>query len=163
MPITKLNRMGIYPETRESILGKGLKFPFAFTQSRKKPATSTAASGEIEHVNDAIWQILGTKIGDRFMRRDFGSRLHELLFEPLDDVFRSLAKVYTIDAISRWEKRIIVIDVTFSDDDEYLRLGIQPGTIKYMLIRTQVVGNLVYPYTRTPAGENLVRQFTENQ
>ena len=162
MPITELNRMGIYPETRESILGKGLKFPFEFSSATGSPYISTATSEEVEHVNDAIWQILGTKLGDRFMRPDFGSRLHELIFEPLDEVYQALAKVYTIDALDRWEKRIIVQKVEFHEaDTKYQDMGIIPGRIHYTLIRYQVAGNLVYPYARTEAGASLVREFTE--
>ena len=161
MPITKLERMGIYPETRESILGKGLKFPFAFTQSRKKPATSTASSAEIEHVNDAIWQILGTKIGDRFMRRDFGSRLHELIFEQLDEIYKALATVYVKDALNKWEKRIVVHSIIFYDDPDNLKQGIMPGEIRYTLIKTQQEGNLVYPFIRTPEGyQQQAEQFS---
>jgi uncharacterized protein len=162
MPITALNRLGIYPETRESILGKGLKFPFEFSSSTGSPLLSTATSAELEHVNDAIWQILGTKLGDRFMRPDFGSRLHELIFEPLDNIFQALVRIYTIQALDRWEKRIIVREVEFNEDaTAYIEQGIFPGRIHYTLIRYQAEGNLVYPYARTEAGASLVRQFTE--
>ena len=62
-------------------------------------------------VKCSIHQILGTKIGERVMLPDFGSRLHELQFEPIDDVTIALARVYTIEAIEKWEPRVELNDV----------------------------------------------------
>lgn len=57
-------------------------------------------------VKNSIYQILGTRIGERWMEPEFGSRIPELLFEPIDQVLVSLARVYTIEAIKRWEPRV---------------------------------------------------------
>jgi phage baseplate assembly protein W len=62
-------------------------------------------------VKCSIHQILGTKIGERVMLPEFGSRLHELQFEPIDDVTIALARVYTIEAIEKWEPRAELNDV----------------------------------------------------
>ena len=64
-------------------------------------------TGDIQTlVRMSILQILGTKIGERVMLPDFGSRLPELLHEPIDSITISLAKVYTIEAIKKWEPRV---------------------------------------------------------
>jgi phage baseplate assembly protein W len=62
-------------------------------------------------VRCSILQILGTWIGERAIEVEFGSRLRELLFEPIDDILLALARVYTIQAIERWEPRVKLNDV----------------------------------------------------
>lgn len=59
----------------------------------------------------SIYQILGTRIGERVMLPEFGSRIHELLMEPIDEITISLARVYTIEAIRTWEPRVLINDV----------------------------------------------------
>jgi len=63
-------------------------------------------------VRSSIYQILGTWIGERVMLPEFGSRIKELLFDPIDEVSIALARVYTIEAIEKWEPRVQLIDVT---------------------------------------------------
>ncbi|OPZ86981.1 MAG: Gene 25-like lysozyme [bacterium ADurb.Bin429] len=63
------------------ILGIGLKYPFQFHKQYGGAAISTATSQEQEHIHESIRQILGTRRGERFLRPEFGCRLHELLFE----------------------------------------------------------------------------------
>lgn len=62
-------------------------------------------------VKCSIHQILGTRIGSRYMLRTFGSRLPELLFEPIDEITVALARLYTIEAIEKWEPRAILNEV----------------------------------------------------
>lgn len=76
------------------------------------------AKGFIEFTSDirvlvkhSIYQILDTRIGERPIEVTFGSRLHELLFEPIDEITIALARVYTIDAIERWEPRVVLNEV----------------------------------------------------
>lgn len=62
-------------------------------------------------VRMSIYQILGTRIGERVMLPEFGSRIHEILMEPIDAIAIALARVYTIEAIKRWEPRVYLNDV----------------------------------------------------
>lgn len=61
-------------------------------------------------IRASITHILGTKIGERVHLIEFGSRLHELVFEPNDQVFISLAKSFVEEALARWEQRIEMIN-----------------------------------------------------
>lgn len=88
-------------------LGRGLDFPFRFD-----PRTGAVTLSEEEaHIRASIRQILGTRIGERLMRPEFGSRIHELVFEPNDQVLKSLVRHYVIEALERWEKRIRMLKV----------------------------------------------------
>lgn len=63
---------------------------------------------ELTHVRQSIADILTTPIGSRVMRRDYGSRLFELIDAPINA--RTLGDIYaaTVDALRRWEPRIAV-------------------------------------------------------
>jgi hypothetical protein len=134
----------------DDFLGKGIKFPFQFNVIGGTE-TSVAASEKYDHINESIQQILSTSPGERVMLPEFGSRLRELLFEPNNAVLKALARVYVIDAIKRWEKRVIVKEVYIDDTPYNLDQGLLNIHINYTVIKHQVEGNLIYPfYTGQP-------------
>lgn len=60
----------------------------------------------IDHLRQSIRDILTTPIGSRVMRRDYGSRLPELVDSPLNsETFVDLYAA-TFEALSTWEPRI---------------------------------------------------------
>ena len=68
----------------------------------------------IEHLRQSIIDILTTPIGSRVMRRDYGSRLFELIDAPVNretlvDYYAAVA-----EALDLWEDRIQVqqVDIT---------------------------------------------------
>ena len=99
-------------------------------------------------LKSSVQMILGTRIGDRVMNPEFGSRLKDLVFEPNDSVLKGLIRHYVIDAIERWEKRVYVTDVAFDDSPETVDANTIPVRISYRVIDTQVAGNLVWPFCR---------------
>ena len=58
-----------------------------------------------EHLKQSIADILSTPIGSRVMRRDYGSRLFELVDAPLNQ--NTLVDIYAAvgEALGRWEPR----------------------------------------------------------
>lgn len=68
-----------------------------------------AATGAVltdwDHVQQSIRKILTTPIGSRVMRRDFGSRLPDLVDAKMVD--RNILAIYSAsaEAISKWEPR----------------------------------------------------------
>lgn len=58
------------------------------------------------HIAQSIADILTTPIGTRVMRRDYGSRLFELIDAPLNAVTRHLIAAASAGAIARWEPRV---------------------------------------------------------
>lgn len=69
----------------------------------------------IDHLRQSIRDILGTPIGSRVMRRDYGSRLPRLIDAPMNRA--TLVQIYaaTIEALGRWEPRIRVNRVLAAD------------------------------------------------
>ncbi len=77
-------------------------------------ATSGTALSDIDHLRQSITDILTTPIGSRVMRRDYGSRLYQLVDAPMNR--STLMDIYagTAEAIARWEPRFRVHRVTAS-------------------------------------------------
>ncbi|MBF1237633.1 MAG: phage baseplate protein [Lautropia sp.] len=71
-------------------------------------ATTGQRLAGIEHLRQSIRDILTTPIGSRVMRRDYGSRLFQLVDSPMNRA--TLVQIYaaTIEALARWEARIRV-------------------------------------------------------
>lgn len=72
--------------------------------------------GGLDHLRQSIADILSTPLGSRVMRRDYGSRLFELVDRPLNDTTRADMHAATAEALIRWEPRIAVTRVTTSVD-----------------------------------------------
>ena len=68
------------------------------------------------HLAQSIGDILGTPIGTRVMRRDYGSMLFDLIDQPLNGATRLLIYAATALALARWEPRIRLRRVTLSVD-----------------------------------------------
>lgn len=65
----------------------------------------------IQHLRQSIQDILATPVGTRVMRRDYGSRLNELIDAPLND--STIIDIYaeTAIALHKWEPRLRLTSV----------------------------------------------------
>ena len=63
---------------------------------------------DIKLIEGNIIQILGTRKGERVMLPSFGSKILDFIHEPLDHITCSLMRFEIIQAVSSWEKRIIL-------------------------------------------------------
>ena len=92
--------------------------------------------------------VLSTPIGQRVMRPTFGSRLHELVFAPLNPETLGLAELYVEEALTFWEPRIEVLEVTARSDPNQPSLLLVG--IDYRIKATHDQRSLVYPFYRIP-------------
>ena len=67
--------MPVRTKEDRAFLGRGLKFPFQVT-----PRGRLAMAQEEERIEESIYLILGTRLGERLMQPAFGCGIHELLF-----------------------------------------------------------------------------------
>lgn len=96
-------------------------------------------------VKHSIYQILGTHIGERVMVPEFGSRLPELLFEPIDDITVALARTYTIEAIERWEPRVELNEVAVNVNPDANRVEVFG---QYVIINRGIVDSFAVAFPR---------------
>lgn len=107
-------------------------------------------SNSYRNLEESIVIILSTRLGERVYRPDFGSRLHELVFAPLNDDILLLAQIYAREAIQKWEPRVTVEAVTATPTPDAASLNI---TVNYRIRESHHRRSLVYPFYLTPSAE----------
>jgi len=125
-------------KSKKDYLGKGWTFPLQVNVQR-----SISLSAEEQDIKEAIRIILGTELGERVYRPDFGCRLWELAFAPLSTRTLFLIRLYVEEALKNWEPRIDLEQVEL--DSEPL-LGKVNIIINYRLKNSYEINSLVYPF-----------------
>ena len=96
-----------------------------------------------EDIKEACQIILGTALGERAMRPDFGCAVHDLVFDPADATLAGKIEFYVVNALKRWEPRIIVkrTQTRFSEEKVFV-------DVEYIIRRTNTEDNFVFPFFR---------------
>ncbi len=130
-----------------SFVGRGLRFPLG-VDSRG----SLAMAGAGEATDSAIRVVLSTAPGERVMRPQFGCKIWDLLFEPVNANTLGLMAQAVREALAQWEPRIEVEDVAVTpdaDDPALVRIA-----ISYRMRTSNDRRNLVYPFYVIPREES---------
>lgn len=127
----------IYGQQRP-YLGTGWAFPLSLNLQG-----GIKLSSEEHKVKESIWIILRTTVGERVYRPNFGSRLSELVFAPLNSDTLIRIRIYVLEALEVWEPRITDIQVLTEPDPVRGRVDI---IIKYRLKNYPDIYNFVYPF-----------------
>jgi len=125
------------------IIGRGWYFP-----PRLDERGTVALTTDEDEIEQAIRIILTTTPGQRVMRPEFGCRIHELVFAPNNAVTAGMAERYVMEALGRWEPRVIVQNInTEADPDDPARLVIH---IEYRVAAKHNSRSLVFPFYLIP-------------
>src|SRR5262249_27267281 len=127
----------------QEFLGFGLLRPF-----RRDQKADFAAAGGDAPIRSAVGQILGTGGSSGFTqgglprRRECGTLPYILRHQKNDRVLQELARVYVVDALKRWEPRVVVtsVQVAREQQDGENVLAIR---LRYNVVSTNVPGNNV--------------------
>ena len=123
----------------KGFLGTGVAFPIELDANNK-----LRMSSEEEKVQQSVLVILGTAHGERVMRPEFGSRLREIAFEPINSGTKGRVVQYVTEAILTWEPRVELQRVDVSQDPAVA--GKLLVDIEYRVRATNSMFNLVYPF-----------------
>ena len=120
-------------------LGAGFGFPLQVT-----PRGGLARARDEQRVEESIYLILGTKVGERVMMPSFGCAIHDLVFAPNNAATRTRAIDSVRRALVTYELRIDVLDVgaeTAPAEPNLLLIRVD-----YRVRATNALGNLVFPF-----------------
>jgi len=95
-------------------------------------------------IKQSIMMILSMVPGERVMRPDYGCELYKIVFSPNDETTAGLAIHYIKKALSKWEKRIYVVDIDASPSaahGEILEI-----TMTYRIKSTQSDDQVIYQF-----------------
>jgi len=119
-------------------LGVGLAFPI---QVNAKGGVKLQRYED--DIKEACMIILGTALGERAMRPDFGCAVYDLIFDPADASLAGKIEFYVENALKRWEPRIEVKSVEAKLYQEKVLVD-----VSYVVRRTNTEDNFVYPFFR---------------
>ena len=68
-----------------------------------------------DHIKQSITDVLTTRIGTRVMRRDYGSRLPELVDNPYSEILLADLFAETVIALKKWEPRVSIDQVSVQE------------------------------------------------
>ena len=119
-------------------IGTGLVFPLIIESGRAK------VSQGVPILESSLKNIIFWPTNHRLLNERFGSRIHELLDEPNDNISRTLIRTFIIEAVNEWDSRITVKDIHFKQISEFeIRL-----TINYILLNTNAEGFFTINYNK---------------
>jgi len=123
------------------LIGSGWAFPP--TINKRGGIALAHDEGDIDQ---AIEIILGTEPGERPMRPDFGCRIYELVFAPINASTLGLVARHVEEALGWWEPRVEVLDVQVKTDPSQRAVGKLLINIRYQVRATHDERSLVYPF-----------------
>jgi uncharacterized protein len=128
-------------------IGRGFSWPM-----RVDHTGSIALSSGVEDLDAAMRVIVSTAPGERLMRPQFGCRIWDLIFEPINANTLGLMAFAVREAVSQWETRVQVENVDVQSDPD--REGTVLIHIDYRVRATNDRRNLVYPFYVIPREED---------
>lgn len=123
------------------LVGKGWNFP-----PKPDGRGGIALAGDVPEIEQSIGVILGTGPGQRVMRPDFGCKIHDLAFAPINAHTLGLVQRYVEEAIGWWEPRVDLVDVDVQTDPSLRAVGKLLINIRYKIKNTEDERSLVYPF-----------------
>lgn len=92
-------------------LGTTVKYPLVVENGKVSLATGDEA------VKQSVLDIIQTSVGEIFFNNEYGSEIEKALFEPNDNISNSLAEIYIIQALKKWEKRVNFVESSITRED----------------------------------------------
>lgn len=130
------------PHPTPNFTGAGFAFPIQVNVQG-----SLQLSTDTPNLEESIHIILGTKLGERVYRPNFGCRLSDLVFEPLNSRTLMLVRLYVEEALELWEPRIILQDILTIPNPNTGQVDIE---IQYRPKNSYDSRSMVFPFYLLP-------------
>ena len=129
----------------DRFIGRGWAFPPGFVKSGPPEAErgETVMAGGIEDIRQSLTIILGTALGERLMRPDFGCNLEDRVFDAMNASMVSYIEQLVTTAILYHEPRIDADRISVEPDHIAGRLDIK---ISFTVRGANSRFNFVYPF-----------------
>ena len=134
----------------EEFIGAGWAFPL-----RVDASGGIALVRREQELEESIRLVLGTALGERPMRPEYGCAIHDYVFAPADATTAGRVAYEVRASLERWEPRIEVVDVEVSVEPE--DASVLYITVTYAIRGTNDPRNLVFPFYVIPSKESAGR------
>ncbi len=124
----------------KEITGKGWAFPVQFDPE----GGTTVMAEDVDDINQSLYILFTTEIGERVMQPEFGSALKRMLFESINEHFITYMRLVLTKSITVFEARIQPLSIEFYQDEN------EPGKyimhLEYMVLSTRRKNNFLFPF-----------------
>lgn len=128
----------------KEVIGIGWAFPPRFIAERNE----TVMVEGVDDINQSLYILFTTEIGERVMQTNYGSALKTLLFEGINEHFKSYMRLVLSRSIALYEARIKPVKMDFTEDE--LEQGRYLMTLEYIVLATNQKNNFVFPFYLNP-------------
>lgn len=109
-------------------MSTGWKFPFVISAEHGRVEISELK----ENIRESVKIILLTEPGERVLHPEFGTKLHQFLFENIDSQTQEMIEREVRHSLQMWENRIDNIEVLADTEEE--RQGTLRVTVCYEIL-----------------------------
>jgi phage baseplate assembly protein W len=124
----------------DKIIGRGWAFPPQF----KADTNETVMADGVDDINQSLYILFTTEIGERVMQPNYGSAMKSMIFESINEHFKSYMRLVLTRSIALYEARIKPISIDFSEDEaldgRYLM------HLDYVVLATKQKNSFVFPF-----------------
>ena len=124
----------------DKIIGRGWAFPPRF----KADTNETVMAEGVDDINQSLYILFTTEIGERVMQPNYGSAMKSMIFESINEHFKSYMRLVLTRSISLYEARIKPISIEFSEDETLE--GRYLMHLDYYVLATKQKNSFVYPF-----------------
>ena len=126
--------------TQNDIIGTGWAFPPQFDVERN----STVMANDVEDINQSLYILFTTELGERVMQPNYGSALKSMLFESINEHFKTYMRMVLTRSIALYEARIRPLKIDFIADETLE--GRYLMHLDYVVLSTRQRNNFVFPF-----------------
>lgn len=123
-----------------SFQGKGRVFPPEFNEG----ASPVKVISDEEDIEQSLRILLATRLGERVMRPEFETDIHNKVYHNMDLTMRTQLRAAIEKAVLYFEPRITLTSVEFDVSEE--RDGVLHILLEYTVRLTNTRRNMIYPY-----------------
>lgn len=124
----------------DKIIGRGWAFPPQF----KAETNETVMAEGVDDINQSLFILFTTEIGERVMQPNYGSAMKSMIFESINEHFKSYMRLVLTRSIALYEARIKPISIDFFEDEaldgRYLM------HLDYFVLATKQKNSFVFPF-----------------
>ena len=120
--------------------GSGWAFPPRFNIDN----ASTEMTSGVDDINQSLYILFTTEIGERVMQPNYGSALKSMMFENIDQHFKTYMRLVLTRSIVLYEARIRPVSLEFLDDD--ISEGKYLMKLEYIVLETRQRNNFLFPF-----------------
>lgn len=126
--------------TEKEIIGTGWAFPPQFDPDNN----TTAMTAGVEDINQSLYILFTTELGERVMQPNYGSALKSMLFESINEHFKSYMRMVLVRSIALYEARIRPLHIDFIADETLE--GRYLMQLDYIVVSTRQRNNFIFPF-----------------